>query len=156
MLSDPKHEGDLDLLAAELKRATMLTPDLIYEVVASVCLRLHALKRTGRAARIDQLIDAGALCDAALALIELEIPTWSVRRLVHESGEWFCSLTKEPNLPIELDDTADACHESLPLAILGAFVEARRSVSLLRDIRVPSVPHLRPVLDPTICCDNFR
>jgi hypothetical protein len=71
------------------------------------CTRLPA----GKAARIDQLIDAGAWNDAALALIELELPAWKLRRLVYEDGEWLCSLSRQPNLPLALDDTADARHE---------------------------------------------
>jgi hypothetical protein len=51
--------------------------------------------KAGKAARIDQLIKAGAWSDAALTLIELELPAWKVRRLVYEDGEWFCSLSTE-------------------------------------------------------------
>jgi len=40
------------------------------------------------AARIDQLIEARAWNDAALALVELELPAWKLRRLVYEDGEW--------------------------------------------------------------------
>src|SRR6476659_10952614 len=81
------------------------------------------------AARIDQLIEARAWDDAALALIELELPAWKLRRLVYEDGEWLCSLSSHPNLSVALDDTVDARHEVLPLAILSAFIEARRRAS---------------------------
>ena len=93
------------------------------------CTRLPAVKAT----RIDQLIEAGAWGEAALALIELELPAWKLRRLVYEDGQWLCSLSRQPNLPVALDDTADASHEVLPLAILRAFVEARRRTSAMRE-----------------------
>ena len=56
------------------------------------------------AARIDQLIEARAWNDAALALVELELPAWKLRRLVYEDGEWHCSLSRQPNLPVALED----------------------------------------------------
>jgi hypothetical protein len=105
------------------RHAHALTPDLISNVIADACTRLPAMKRAGKAARIDQLIETGAWDDAALALIELELPAWKLRRLVYEDGEWLCSLSKQPNLPVGLDDTADASHEVLTLAILSACIE---------------------------------
>jgi hypothetical protein len=50
--------------------------------------------------RVNQLIEAGAWADATLAMVELELPYWNLRRLVHEDGEWLCSLSKQPNLPV--------------------------------------------------------
>jgi len=109
----------------------------------------------GDRCRLDQLIEAGAWSDAALALIELELPAWKLRRLVYEDGEWFCSLSKQPNLPVAIDDTADARHEVLPLAILSAFVEARRGTSAARETSSPIVPRVQPTSGIVICCDNF-
>ena len=81
----------------QLRLAPALTADLISNVVADACTRLPVLNKAGKAARLDQLIEAGAWSDAALALIELELPAWKLRRLVYEDGEWFCSLSKQPN-----------------------------------------------------------
>jgi hypothetical protein len=155
MLSGLKYEGDLDGLVNQLGNATALTPDLIRHVIADSCTRLPALKNAGKATNIDRLVEVGAWCDAALTLIEIELPAWSVRRLVHENGEWFCSLTRQPNLPVALDDTVDANHQALPLAILGAFLEARRKMSATRETRSPTVPQVRPTSGYPICCDNF-
>jgi hypothetical protein len=152
---DPKHEQDLDALEAQLRRAASLTPDLISKVIAGACTRLPVMKRAGKAARIDQLTDAGALIDATLALIELELPAWKLRRLVYEDGVWFCSLSRSPNLPVALDDTADASHEVLPLAILSAFVELRRRISAMRGTKLQTVPRVRLTSGYAICCDNF-
>jgi hypothetical protein len=155
MLFDPKHEEHLDALEEQLRRAPALTPDLISNVIADACTRLPVLKRAGKAARIDQLIKAGAWSDAALALIELELPAWKLRRLVYEDGAWLCSLSRQPNLPMALDDTADASHEVLPLAILSAFVEAHRRTSAMRETSSQTVPQVRPTEGYAVCCDNF-
>src|SRR6476646_7894437 len=122
MFFDPKTDGPLDRLIDKLRLAPALTPDLISHVIVDTCTRLPAVKAT----RIDQLIEVGAWGEAALALIELELPAWKLRRLVYEDGQWLCSLSSHPNLSVALADTVDARHEVLPLAILSAFVEARR------------------------------
>lgn len=155
MLSDQEHSEGLNRLAEQLRLAEMLSPDLISNVVADACTRLPVLNKAGKAARLDQLMKAGAWSDAALALIELELPAWKLRRLVYEDGEWFCSLSKQPNLPVEFDDTADARHEVLPLAILSAFVEARRGTNAARETSFPTVPRVQPTTGFAICCDNF-
>jgi hypothetical protein len=155
MLFHPKHEARLDRLADKLRVAQGVTRDLISNVIADACVRIPVLTRAGKAAWIDQLIEAGAWSDAALALIELELPAWKLRRLVYEDGEWHCSLSKQPNLPVALDDTADASHEVLPLAILNAFVEARRRTSAAPETTSATVPQVRPTSDYAICCDNF-
>ena len=100
MLFDPKHVGVLECAGAQLHRAPAITPDLISNVIAGACTRLPVMKRAGKAARIDQLIEAGACIDAALALVDFELPAWRLRRLVYEDGEWHCSLSRHPNLPL--------------------------------------------------------
>jgi hypothetical protein len=113
------------------------------------------LKRTEKAALIDRLIEAGAWTDLALALIEIELPAWKLRRLVHENGEWLCSLSRQPNLPAELDDSADAGHEVLPLAILSALVEARRKTGAARVTSTPTVRQAGTMPVYAVCCDSF-
>jgi hypothetical protein len=151
MLFDPKQEDRFDRLKDQLRLASALTPDLMSNVIVDACTRLPAVK----AARIDQLIEAGAWDEAALALIELELPAWKLCRLVYEDGEWLCSLSRQPTLPVALDDTADASHEVLPLAILSAFVEARRRTSAMRETSLPTVPQVWRTPGYAICCDNF-
>jgi hypothetical protein len=152
MLFDPKHEDRFDRLTEQLRLSPALKPDhLISNVIVHACARIPAEK----AARIDQLIEAGAWSDAALALVELELPAWKLRRLVYEDGQWLCSLSKQPNLPAALDDTADASHEVLPLAILTAFVEARRRASAMRETSLHTVPQVTRTSGYAVCCDNF-
>jgi hypothetical protein len=94
MLSALKREGDLDGLANQLSKATALTPDIVHNVIVNDCTNLPALKKAEKVANINRLIEVGAWCDAVLALIEIEFPAWSVRRIAYEDGEWFCSLTR--------------------------------------------------------------
>lgn len=151
MVFNPKHEDRFDRLTDQLRLAPTLTPDLISNVIVDACTRLPAVN----AARIDQLIEAGAWSDAALALVELELPAWKLRRLIYEDGAWLCSLSRQLNLPVALDDTAHASHEVLPLAILTAFVETRRRTSAMRGTSVQTVPQVRRTSGYAVCCDNF-
>ena len=112
------------------------------------------ISRTGKVAHLDRLVAAGAWADAALVLIELELPAWSLRRLIREDEEWFCSLSRQPNLPTTLDVTADAHHDSLPLAILLAFLQARRTAEIA-PAAISATPHVQPRPHSIICCDNF-
>jgi hypothetical protein len=150
MSFDPKHEDRFDRLTEHLRLSPTLKPDhLISNVIVHDCTRIPAEK----AARIDRLMEAGAWSDAALALVELELPAWKLRRLIYEDGEWLCSLSRQRNLPMALDDTADASHAVMPLAILSAFVEARRRASAMGGTSLQTVPQVRRTLG--YCCDNF-
>src|SRR5215469_6963713 len=112
-------EGRLRDLEARLARAQTATPGLILACVAEAC-------RRARTSRIDRLIESGAFIESALALVEFELPKWKLRRIACDEGTWVCALTRQWNVPDWLSDTAEFRHESLPLAILGAIVEARR------------------------------
>ena len=141
-----------DRLEDEIRLATAAAPGLFAAVVAEACSRTGGLRKAGKAARIDRLIESGAFTDAALALIALELPAWTLRRLVRLDGQWLCSLSQRANLPVTLDDTADASHEVLPLAILLAFLQARRMAATKAGSAVPNVI---PAADCVIACDNF-
>jgi hypothetical protein len=137
-----------------LQSARAPTADLFSKVIQRACVRLPTLKKSGLAGRLERLIGAGAWSEAALALVELEVPAWTVRRLAHESGEWICSLSRQPNLPIAIDDTAEASHEVLALAVLRAMVEVRRRSGLAAEMNV-AVPRIAPSSQAAICCDSF-
>src|SRR5262245_11572036 len=138
-------------LHERLQQAEMVTPELMSTVIAQTGLRLHSHPAK---ARLRRLVDAGAMIDAALTIIELELPHWSLRRLQYEDGLWHCSLSKQLGLPIDLDGTADASHELLPLAIVCAFIEARFG-TLASTAQPRSVPQVRPMQEIAVCCDNF-
>jgi len=150
-----KHEDRLARLADRLRLAQQVTPDLIASVIADACVRLPGLSHTAKAGRLAHLLDAGAWTEAALVLVELELPRWTLRRLVHEDGEWLCSLSKQPNLPAEFDDMVEARHEILPLAILSAALDARRHAAAAPEISAPTVPQVRSTAGDAVCCDNF-
>jgi hypothetical protein len=106
--------------------------------------------------RIERLIESGAWTDAALALLELELPQWRLRRLTYDDGEWHCALSRQRELPDWLDDRSiEAHHADLALAILGAFVDARRQYAPSSKTSVPAVPRSASPLYEPACCDNF-
>ena len=111
--------------------------------------------RTPRAARIERLIQSQAWTDAALALIDLELPQWQVRRLAYDDGEWYCALSRQRELPDWLDQSIETRHADLALAILSAFVEAQRiSAPLEPDQRSDRAAGSDALYEP-VCSDNF-
>ena len=74
--------------------------------------------------------------------------------MVHDGAEWMCSLSRQPYLPPGLDDGVEATHECLPLAILMAFVEARRRTATLPQAPT-TTPFIAPAPEGAVCCDNF-
>ena len=146
-----------DRLDEELRVASQLDRSLFTKIIVGACRRIAVLSKSEEAARIERLIEAGAWTDAALAVIALELPDWRLRRLrrlEYDSGEWFCALSRKPNLPATLDDTADANHELMPLAILRAFFQARRMAEAVPRAVSP-VPQVSAGTGNIICCDNF-
>ncbi len=133
----------------------MVTPDLFAEVAAIACRRLPLLRAVGKSGPLDQLIAARAWHDAAFILIELELPMCKLRRLVYEDGEWLCSLSRHPNFPATFDETADAVHEEPVLAVLLAFIEARRRGDAVYDAGVAIARSARRASVYVACCNNF-
>ena len=150
MLFAPKH--DLNGLEASLRSAEAITPGLMSDVTQA-CARFAAVSGTAQAS-ITRLIASSAWTDAALALLELELPHWKVRRLVQEDGEWLCTISKQPQLPLGLDQVVEATHEVLSLAILIALLQARRAASAIpEDFTV--VPRVRQSTGYAANCDSF-
>jgi hypothetical protein len=148
------HAVLLDRLDDELQAAPEAERAVFAKIIGSACSRIPVLSKSGKAAPIERLLEAGAWTDAAMAVIELEMPGWTLRRLVYENGDWLCSLSRQPNMPADLDDSADAAHRILPLAILRAFVEARRRNGFAAE-SASAVPQFRPAIQGIVCCDNF-
>ena len=151
MLFTPKR--NLDRLEANLHGAPAITAELMCDMMTKACVRFAAHSRAAQA-RVNRLIDAGAWTDASLALLELELPQWKVRRLVQEDGEWLCTLSKQPQLPLGLDEVSEATHELLPLAILIALLQVRCATSP-DAARSTAVPVVRPSAGYAVSCDNF-
>jgi hypothetical protein len=144
-------------LIDRLRGANAATPELIAEVIDLACRRFPSTGQTAKTARIEQLIDARAWTDLALALIDLELPLWQVRRIAYDEGEWYCALSRERELPDWLDQSIEAQHADITVAILGAFVEAQRITASATRPSVPFASAQReasPLYEP-LCCNNF-
>lgn len=144
----------LDRLDQALWLAPKPTRDLFAKIIAGACRRVPVLTQSGHATKMSRLLESGAWADAVLALVELELPGWSLRRLVREEGTWTCSLSRQPNLPVGLDDTADGSHDAMPLAILRAFLQARR-MALAESRPAALVPVVEQGSAELVCCENF-
>jgi hypothetical protein len=154
MSLDTKREAGLAELQEQLRRAPAIAVELMADVIARTGLRSSA-QSPARRTRILHLVQAGAVAEAALALLAFEVPGWKLRRLVYEDGEWICSLSKHRELPDWLDDAAEAHHETLALAIVAAFVEAQSRAADSDRIKVPTVPQEPRATDCALYCDNF-
>jgi hypothetical protein len=149
-----EHCGPTEL-GDRLRAAHAATAELMLEVIGEVCRRYPSMGQTGKTARIERLIESEAWTDAALALIDLELPQWQVRRIAYDEGEWYCALSRERELPDWLDRSIETRHADLALAILSAFVDAQRISTPLTATSVPTVPRdANPLYEP-VCCDNF-
>jgi hypothetical protein len=135
--------------------AHAVTAELLSEVIGETCRRFPSVGQTGKTTRIERLIQSGAWTDAALALIDLELPQWKVRRIAYDGGEWYCALSRERELPDWLDRSIETRHADLALAILSAFVEAHRVSASSSRTSVPIVPRDVNLLYEPVCCDNF-
>src|SRR5689334_22841665 len=113
-------------LGERLRNAYAVSAKFLSDIVRQTCRRFPSTAQHGKTARIERLIQSGAWTDAALALIDLELPQWQLRRIAYDEGEWHCALSRERELPDWLDQSAEGRHADLPLAILSAFVEAQR------------------------------
>jgi hypothetical protein len=151
-LSKHRDPGELD---DRLREAHAVTSELIAEIIGETCRRFPSVGQTAKTARIERLIQTAAWTDAALALIDLELPLWQVRRIAYDEGEWYCALSRERELPDWLDRSVESHHADLALAILGAFVDAQRIASPRSSTSVPAAPRdANPLYEP-VCCDNF-
>jgi hypothetical protein len=148
-IRDPRELSD------RLRDAHAVTAELMSEVIGEVCRRFPSMGQSEKTARIERLIGSGAWTDAALALIDLELPLWQVRRIAYDEGEWYCALSRERELPDWLDSSIEARHADLSLAILSAFVDAQRVATPQSKTSVPTAPRdVNPLYEP-VCCDNF-
>jgi hypothetical protein len=144
LLSSERHDG----LDARLRDAPAVTADLLSEVIGKPSRRLPL--------RIERLIHSGAWTDAALALLELELPHWQLRRLAYDDGEWHCALSRQREVPDWLDDrSVESHHADLAMAILSAFADVQRKSIALSKTSVPDVPRAANPLHEPLNCDNF-
>jgi hypothetical protein len=142
-------------LGDRLRDACCVTAELLSTIIDATCRRFPSTSPNAKTARVERLIQSGAWIDAALSLIDLELPQWQIRRLAYDNGEWHCALSRQRELPDWLDQPIEARHADLALAILSAFVEARRVSVPPSRTSVPVVPQdVNPQYEP-VYSDNF-
>jgi hypothetical protein len=152
LLSEPRDPAEL---SDRLRDAHAVTAELISDVIGEACRRFPSVGQTQKTVRIEQLIASEAWTDVALALIDLELPLWQVRRIAYDESEWYCALSRERELPDWLDRSIEARHADLALAILSAFVDAQRITAPASRTSVPAVPRDANPLYEAVACDNF-
>lgn len=142
-------------LGKRLHDALAVTPALIADVIRQACRHFPSQGQTVKTERVEQLIHMGAWTDAALSLIELELPQWRIRRLAYDSGEWHCALSRERELPDWLDDSVEGRHADLALAILSALVEVQDNNPPSSRPSVPAAGRKDSPLGEPLLADNF-
>jgi len=147
-------ENSSAALGGRLHDADAVTAALMADIVGEACRRLPS-RAGGKAAYVERLIETGAWIDAALALIDLELPQWQLRRLVYDEGEWHCALSRIRELPDWLDRSIETHHANLALAILSGFIEAQRISAPECRTGVPTVRRNAGALYEPLCLDNF-
>lgn len=146
----------LGRIADRLQSTGAVTAGLVSEIVAECCDRLPASGQGRAAAHLRTLTEAGAWTDAAVMLMETELPRWRLRRLVYDEGEWHCALSLQRDLPEWLDRAVETSHAELPLALLKAFVEAkRRDGETVEDTQPATGSGIRSRQSWPVCCENF-
>jgi hypothetical protein len=142
-------------LSDRLRDSYVVTADFFADIIRETCRRFPSQSQAGKTAHVEQLIQSGAWTDAALALIDLELPQWQVRRLAYDEGEWHCALSRQRELPDWLDEPIETHHTDLALAILSAFVEAQRISAPSIRSSLPSVPRDANRSYQAMLTDNF-
>jgi hypothetical protein len=115
MMFGADHAFLLDRLEQDIRTAVQPRADLFSRTVSICCGRIGSLGRRVTGSSIARLIELEAWTEAALAFVTFELPAWKLRRLIYDDGVWVCTLSLHPYLPLGLDDSAEATHESLPL-----------------------------------------
>jgi hypothetical protein len=142
-------------LSERLHDADIVTAELLSDIISEACWRYPPVHRGEKTARIGRLIKSAAWIDVTLALIELELPQWQLRRIVYDEGEWHCALSRQRELPDWLDQSIEAHHADLSVALLSAFLQVQRASAPSTRPSVPTVPRVADSLDAPLCCDNF-
>jgi hypothetical protein len=148
----PGNHDDAADLPDRLRDAKAVTSELLSRVIASAHRRFPSAGQREKTAQIERLIASEAWTDA----VGIELPQWKVRRIAYDEGEWHCALSRERELPDWLDQSIEAHHPDLALAMLCAFVDARLAGVPSSQASVPAVPYDASRSCAPLCCDNFN
>jgi hypothetical protein len=146
---------DFEELSEQLRDTPSITAELMSAIIHKACRRFPSIGQSIKTAQIYQLINSGAWTDVVLALINLELPQWRVRRIAYDEGEWHCALSRERELPDWLDQSVEARHADLALAIMSALVEVQRLNVTWSRTSVPAVSRDTDALYEPLCSENF-
>src|SRR6267154_6892795 len=152
LLVQPQNPAEL---GDRLRDAYVVTAEFLSDIISQTCRRFPSTGQSSKTARVERLIQSGAWTDAALALIDLELPQWQIRRIAYDEGEWHCALSRQRELPDWLDQSVEARHADLALAILSAFVEVQRVAAPSSRTSVPMVPRAASAFCEPVLTDNF-
>src|SRR3954449_10700163 len=121
----PKQNSSRDLraLSGRISAALRIDPDLVACVLQHACPRLGML--LGPNAKFDRLLYAEAWVELGLWLIAWELPDWSIHGLTRDDARWCCSIGVSGIAVNWVEDVVEFHHDSLELAVFGAFVEAQ-------------------------------
>jgi|SRR5437588_2964784 hypothetical protein len=142
-------------LGDRIRDAGIVTAQFLADITSVACHRFHSPSQSTESARIDRLIQSSAWTDAALALLDLELPQWQLRRIAYDAGEWHCALSRQRELPDWLDSAIEARHADLALSLLSALVEARRVSTAASRTSVPAVRRDANAPYEPVLCDNL-
>lgn len=151
----PSKHDSLDRFEDRLHNAAVVNADLFAGILTTSCHRLAAMRHSKQARKLEQLLNAGAWTDAALALIELELPQWQVRRIAYDEGRWYCGLSRQRELPEWLDQSIETHHANLALAILGAYNAAFHQLEAPKEQSTPLGMQMPATAYEPLCCENF-
>jgi len=149
------HMAALDRITVRLDRADRLCGDLWTEIMTGAAERFAAMAGQPSVSRLNKFAADGAWVDAALALIEVELAAWRLRRIVLDDGEWHCALSRAPAVPEWLDQAVQASHRDLALALVKVAIEAIREMRSCKEREPRTVPQISCEPRQYLCCDNF-
>jgi len=125
-----------------------LSPGLFLQAIRS-SERLSNLEKQGKCASLLEMVAVHAWKDAALELLVLGAPHWTLARLCREDDLWMCILTSHAGLPDWLDDAIECQNENADAALMTAVLEALAKPS------TPSQTFRLPLLTAADC-DAYR
>lgn len=152
MYSDFDNSEHLTAIAQELRVTKQASAEMLSSIAAKTCRRLP--RQSANFARLDRLIAADALTEAMIAFIEFELPQWKLR-IAYDEGEWHCALSRQRELPEWLDQSIEANHTDLALAIALTYVEALKVFESSRRSIRHSVPQVRSNGFEALSCENY-
>lgn len=154
--NDAQVRGAAAALRDQVSRAEAAASGLFLVALDLMAQQCAAPGRGAQVQGVRELVRAQAWTDAALALIGFDRAR-ALRRLVHDDGAWHCRIGSPWPVPEWLDDGAEFSHAQLPLAILGAALEAvaRGRPVAAPATAVPASPRERSEAFTSACCDNY-